>query len=115
MHALFVMDRAPYEDAATQEKLDLVLMGAAFDWHVAVLWLDQGVYQLLAGTTPPHTGHLAGTALAHTLRWQGIDACYVEAESLTERGLCRDALALPVTPIARAELGAWLNRFDLII
>jgi len=46
---LYVFTRAPYSSSAGQEALDAALIGAAFELDVTILFLHDGVFQLMQG------------------------------------------------------------------
>ncbi|MCK7492950.1 MAG: sulfurtransferase complex subunit TusD [Comamonadaceae bacterium] len=49
---LFVLRHPPHGSMNAQESLDMILAAAAFDQSVSLLFLDDGVFQLEAGTVP---------------------------------------------------------------
>jgi tRNA 2-thiouridine synthesizing protein C len=46
---LYVNRKAPYGTIYAWESLEVVLIGAAFDQEVSLMFLDDGVYQLTKG------------------------------------------------------------------
>jgi len=48
MHYLFILQQSPYQSTLAREALDFALASAAFDQQVELLYVDDGVYQLLA-------------------------------------------------------------------
>ena len=46
---LYLNRRAPYGTIYAWESLEVVLIGAAFDQDVSVMFLDDGVYELTKG------------------------------------------------------------------
>ncbi|MEM6710508.1 MAG: DsrE family protein, partial [Pseudomonadota bacterium] len=48
---LFLFRRSPYSSQAAQEALDTLLVAAAYDRPVRVLFLDEAVLQLVAAQT----------------------------------------------------------------
>jgi tRNA 2-thiouridine synthesizing protein C len=49
---LYVNRKAPYGTIYALENLETVLITAAFDQDVSVVFVDDGVYQLRKGRTP---------------------------------------------------------------
>ena len=47
---MYVNRRAPHGTVYAQESLEVVLIGAAFDQDVSVVFLDDGVYQIPQGS-----------------------------------------------------------------
>jgi tRNA 2-thiouridine synthesizing protein D len=50
---LYLNRKAPYGTIYAWESLEVVLIGAAFDQDVSLAFVDDGVYQLTKGRTPP--------------------------------------------------------------
>ena len=84
---LYVNRKAPHGTIYAQEALEVVLIGAAFDQHVSLAFLDDGVFQLTKGQ---ETGEIGVKNFAQAFRALGdyeVTRLYVEKESLVERGL----------------------------
>ena len=47
MHYLFIITQAPYQSSLARETLDLALASAAFEQQVSVLFMADGVLQLM--------------------------------------------------------------------
>ena len=61
---MYLNRRAPYGTIYAWESLEVVLIGAAFDQEVSLMFLDDGVYQLTKGqdrTSPRPTAPWATT------------------------------------------------------
>ena len=85
-----------------REALDAILASAVFDQAVSVLFCGDGVWQLLpeqedlTGSDKPLARSLAALPL------YDVDAIYVDADSLRERGLSPGDL-LPLARLAAPE------------
>jgi tRNA 2-thiouridine synthesizing protein C len=112
---LFLVGRPPYGGIQAQESLDLILSAAAFDQHVAVLFLDDGVWQLLADQRPPQPGPRQLGSQFGLLETYGVEQVWAERESLAERGLTSAKLVLPVGEVPRGELRDLIAEFDFVI
>lgn len=89
---LYVNRRAPYGSIYALESLEVVLIGAAFEQDVRLMFLDDGVYQLKKGQD---TGGVEMKNFSPTYNALGdydINKIYVEREALEERGLTEDDL-----------------------
>ena len=92
---MYINRRAPHGSIYALESLEVVLVGAAFDQDVCLAFLDDGVYQLLAGQDTSAIGVKNYTRAYGALGDYDVNRLYVERESLEERGLCvADLLAL---------------------
>jgi tRNA 2-thiouridine synthesizing protein C len=112
---LLICRRAPWSGPAAREALDVALAGGAFDLPIALLFLDDGVFQLQAGQQPAAVQQKDLTANLQALPLFGVEALYVARADLDRRGLGTEHLSLPVTPVEDADLAALLNRHDLVI
>ncbi|ANE55176.1 sulfurtransferase complex subunit TusC [Methylomonas sp. DH-1] len=108
---LFVMRRPPHSGVRLAESLDALLTAAAFDQRVAVLWLDDGVLQLLAQQQPESLALKDTSAIFTALELYEVTELYLERESLQERGLVPEDLILPVRLIGRREINALIGGF----
>ncbi|AEG00093.1 sulfurtransferase complex subunit TusC [Methylomonas methanica] len=112
---LFVMRHLPHVSSHVQETLDQILTTAAFDQSVAVLFLDDGVFQLKT-RQDSQVMVLKNTAAIFTaLELYEIKDVFVEAESLADRGVGLDDLILPVRTIPRADVNALIRCQDVIV
>ncbi len=89
---LYLNRKAPYGTIYAWEALEVILIGAAFDQEVSVLFLDDGVYQLTKGQD---TGGIGMKNFSPTFRTLGdyeVKNVYVDRDSLAARGLTQDDL-----------------------
>lgn len=93
---LYVNRRAPYGSVYALESLEVVLIGAAFDQDVSLAFMDDGVYQLMAGQDTGEIGMKNFSPIYQALGDYEVTKLYVEQESLDERGLTLDDL-MPLT------------------
>ncbi len=112
---LFVLRRPPHSGSYVQEMLDIVLTTAAFDQEVALLFVDDGVFQL-KNHQKTQQYHMKDTAaIFAALEIYDIHHFYTEVESLQERGLKPADLLLPVQELYRKEIANLLCSFDIVI
>ncbi|WP_020563204.1 sulfurtransferase complex subunit TusC [Methylosarcina fibrata] len=112
---LFVLRGPAHNGAYAQETLDVVLTTAAFDQSVAILLLDDAVFQIKQGQQPERAGMKDVAAIFRALEIYDVHSIYAEAESLQERGLKPGHLCLPVREIYRKDVAALMKRHDLVI
>lgn len=112
---MFVNRKAPYGTIYALESLEVVLITAAFDQDVSLVFMDDGVYQLKKGqqTKGIETKNFSPTYRA--LEGYDIEKLYVEKESLEARGLTEGDLLVDVTVLGRAEMGALMNEQDVVL
>lgn len=111
---LFVLRKPAHSGAYVQEILDIILTTAAFDQNVAILLLDDGVFQLKNGQHPENSGMKDTAAIFHALEIYDVKAIYTEVESLAERGLKPADLCLPVQVFPRKAIAGLMKRFDVV-
>lgn len=112
---MYVNRRAPHGTGYAQESLELVMITAAFEQRVSLVFMDDGVYQLKSGqdTTTLNLKNFSKTFRA--LPDFDIETVYVEAESLTARGLQVQDLIIPVKVLSSAELSELMTKQDVVI
>jgi len=89
---LYVNRRAPYGSIYALESLEVILIGAAFEQDVSLLFLDDGVYQLKKGQNTDAVDMKNFSPTYNALGDYDVNKIYVERESLEERGLTTDDL-----------------------
>jgi len=93
---LYINRRAPYGTIYALESLEVVLIGAAFEQDVSLAFIDDGVYQLMAGQNTAGVGMKNFSKTYRALGDYEVRKLYVERESLAERGLTVEDL-MPLT------------------
>ena len=112
---MFVNRKAPYGTIYALESLEVVLITAAFDQDVSLVFLDDGVYQLKKSqqTKGIETKNFSPTYRA--LEGYDVEKLYVEKESMEARGLTEDDLLVDVKVLSSAEMGALMNEQDVVL
>jgi len=89
---LYLNRKAPYGTIYAWESLEVVLIGAAFDQEVSVMFVDDGVYQLAKGQDTSGIGMKNFSPTYRTLGDYEVKSVYVDRDSLAARGLTQDDL-----------------------
>jgi len=89
---MYLNRRAPYGTIYAWESLEVVLIGAAFDQEVSLMFVDDGVYQLVKGSKPADIDMKNFTPTYRTLGDYGVRHMFVDKASLEARGLTQDDL-----------------------
>jgi tRNA 2-thiouridine synthesizing protein C len=112
---MFVNRKAPYGTVYALESLEVVLISAAFDQDVSLVFIDDGVYQLKKGqqTKGIETKNFSPTYRA--LDGYDVEKLYVERESLDARGLTEDDLIVAVNVLGAGDLGALMDEQDVVL
>ena len=101
---LLIASHAPWSGLAARETLDIALAGGAFDLPVSMLWQGEGVYQLLAGQQPDLLQQKNLQAQLSGLPLFGIEQLYVCKQSLQQRNLLSEQLALEVQLVDKDQI-----------
>ena len=110
----YVNRRAPYGSIYALEALEVVLVGAAFDQDVSVVFMDDGVYQLKKGQDTSGVGMKNFSPAYRALEMYDVEKLYVEKESLQARGLTEEQLIVPVEVLSQDEIGELMEQQDVI-
>ena len=112
---MFVNRKAPHGTIYALESLEVVLITAAFDQDVSLVFVDDGVYQLKRGmqTKGIETKNFSPTYRA--LDGYDVEKLYVERESLEARGLAEEDLLVDVEVLGRAELAELMDSQDVVL
>ncbi len=108
------MRTPPHSGVKLQEKLDVILTAAAFDQHVALLFLDDGVFQLKKGQQPEKQGLKDTASIFNALEIYDVKDLYTEIESLQDRGLKPGDLTLPVKELYRKDINGLIKQYDIV-
>lgn len=88
---LYVFTQAPYSNSAGLEALDAVLIGAAFEQDISVLFIHNGVFQLNQNQST-NDGVKQFTKAYKALEDFGVENIYVDQLSMASRGLTSSQL-----------------------
>ena len=112
---MLVNRKAPYGSIYALESLEVVLITAAFEQDVSVVFADDGVYQLKKGMQTKGIATKNFSPTYRALEDYDIDKLYVEAESLAARGLTADDLVTSVKVVDSAELAELIEQQDVVL
>jgi len=112
---MYVNRRAPYGTIYALECLEVVLIAAAFDQDVSVVFVDDGVCQLKKDQDTAAIGMKNFSKTYRALDDYDVEKIYVERESLEERGLSEDDLIIDVEIMAAKDLRAIMAQQDVVI
>lgn len=112
---LIVSRQAPWAGPGAREALDIALAGGAFDLPIALLFLDDGVFQLAPGQKPAALEQKDLQANLQALPLFGVEQLYAADSSLAARGLADSALSLPVQRLNDSALRRLFQDYDQVI
>jgi tRNA 2-thiouridine synthesizing protein C len=120
--------KSPYGTIYALESLEVVLIAAAFDQDVSLVFADDGVYQLTNNQSTEDIGMKNFSPTYSALGDYDINKIYIEKESLEERGLTLDDLQAltyededddwaekdSIHLVSRAELAEVIDQQDVV-
>ncbi|MCB2020872.1 MAG: sulfurtransferase complex subunit TusC [Burkholderiaceae bacterium] len=112
---MFVNRRAPYGTIFALESLEVVLIAATFDQDVSLVFLDDGVYELVKGQDTQGIGIKNHSKTYRALEGYDVEKLFVERESMDARGLSEDDLIVPVEVLGSAEMAALMAEQDVVL
>jgi len=112
---MFVNRKAPYGTIYALESLEVVLITAAFDQDVSLVFSDDGVYQIKKGQNTDGIGMKNFSPTYRALEGYDIEKLYVDKESLEERGLTEDDLLVEVEVMSRAQIADLMDEQDVVM
>jgi len=112
---MFVNRKAPYGTIYALESLEVVLIAATFDQDVSLVFLDDGVYELIKGQNTKGIGIKNFSPTYRALDGYDVEKLYVERESLIKRGLSEDQLLVDVEVLSSAQMGELMQQQDVVL
>ena len=112
---LYLMRRPPHGSIFAQEGLETVLIGAAFEQRVSLLFLDDGVFVLKRGQSPGAVGLKDFARGFRALPDYDVEHVYVEDRSLVERGLAPDDLIMGVETVGPGRVAEIIDAHDVVL
>ena len=112
---MFVNRKAPYGTIYALESLEVVLITAAFDQDVSLVFLDDGDYQLKRGKQTKGIEVKNFSPTYRALDGYDVEKLYVERESMQARGLSEDDLIVDVEVLSSAEMAALMAEQDVVL
>ena len=92
---LVVSRHAPYGTSIARDAIDAVLASAAYDQDLSLLFMDDGVFQLISNQNPADIEQKNIGSMLKALPLYGVDNIFVHRESLIARGIAEDELLIP--------------------
>jgi len=112
---LFIFTQAPLADSSAREGIEALLVCAAFDQQPAVMFIDQGILQLMPQAE--HAGRKNLNKMLQAIEIYGVETVYVCSASLARFGLTAADIrptGLLIEPAERSAIiqnAAWVVSF----
>ena len=102
---MFVNRKAPFGTIYALESLEVVLITATFDQDVSLVFVDDGVYELVKNHAPTY----------RALDGYDVEKLYVERESMQARGLTEADLLVDVEVLSSAQMADLMAEQDVVL
>ena len=112
---MFLNRKAPHGTVYALEGLEVVLITAAFDQDVSMVFTDDGVYQLMKGVDSKGIEIKDFSKTYRALDGYDIEKLYVDRASMDARGLTEEDLIVDVTVLQVAEMASLMAQQDVVI
>lgn len=101
---LVMFTQPPLAAATNKEALDVALVSATFDQTTALVFVGEGVLQLVKDQQPDELGLKGIQAMLKALSLYDLDQVFVQQEALDRFGLTAENLLLPVAVLNSSNL-----------
>lgn len=112
---LIVNRKAPFGSAFAKEALDVGLIAATFGQQLALLFMDDGVYQLLKDQAPSDIKQKNSSQTLPLLEMYDVKDVFVEAQSLQARNLKVEDFLIPVQVINSQAAARLMDQQDILL
>jgi tRNA 2-thiouridine synthesizing protein C len=112
---LLVCRHSPYGSQLSRSALDIALAASVFERDLSVLFMDEGVWQLLREQDAGSIYFKSIEKIIDSFPLYDLDSLFVDQHSLTQRQLSQSAIRDQVQLLGAQELPTFLNSFKQII
>jgi len=113
---LFISRHAPYGSSLAKDALDAILAASAYDQQLSLMFMDDGVFQLLKNQSSNEINQKSFAAVLPALSLYEINTVYVHKESLEKRQITLNELVLDsVQLIDSAAISSLLAQQDQLL
>jgi len=99
-----IVSHAAFQGAEFKEAVDLALVAAAFDQDITLIFIQQGIYNLIKGQNADALNDKTHTDILTGLEFYDIEKLWVERESLDQTGLLVENLIDGVSIIEQQQI-----------
>jgi tRNA 2-thiouridine synthesizing protein C len=112
---MYVNRKAPYGTVYALEGLEVVLITAAFDQDVSLVFVDDGVFQIKKDQETSGINMKNFSPTFRALEGYEVEKVYADRESLEARGLSEDDLVIPVEILSSEQIADLMDAQDVIV
>ena len=113
---LLIRRQAPYGKSTAREAIDIALAASVYDQDIGILFMDDGVFQLLKNQQSNQIDQKNMASILPALEMYGIENVYAHQESLNARAIRTDELILDnLQLLNNKDVGSLLNQQDHLL
>lgn len=112
---MHVLRHAPHGTIYSYEGLEMILIMAAYEQDLSVVFIGDGVYAIKKNQDTAGIGIKGFAKTFMALDGYDVEKLYVDRISLEERGLSEEDLLVDVEVLDSSAIGALMNGQDVII
>lgn len=113
---LVISRQAPYGKSTSREAIDIALAAAIYDQEIAILFMDDGVFQLLKNQHSLYIDQKNTGATLPALSLYGVENIFIHKESLEARAIDTSDLVLEEFQLLdNKAIGQLLNQQDHLL
>ncbi len=112
---MHVLRHAPHGTIYSYEGLEMILIMAAYEQDLSVVFIGDGVYAIKKNQDTAGIGIKGFAKTFMALDGYDVEKLYVDRVSLEERGLSEEDLLVDVEVLDSSAIGALMNGQDVII
>lgn len=113
---LLISRHAPYGSSIAREALDAALAAAIYDQDLSLLFMDDGVFQLLKDQQAQEISQKNFTSMLSALPFYDIEKIYIHQESLEQRAIAiENVLVENALVVNSAQVSALLSQQEHIL
>lgn len=113
---LFISRQPPYGNSHPREALDALLAATAYEQDLSLLFMDDGVFQLLENQNPKNIYQKNLGAALKALEFYDVENIYVDAQSLVMRNIDQQSLIFDSVKLLNAhEVNLLMAQQDQLI
>lgn len=111
---LIICRKPPYGTSLSREAIDVALACAAFEQDMALLFLGDGIYQLLKDQQTDTIKSKNHGKVLSALPLYDIDQVYIDFEAMQKRQVATEDLLIPVNELSNDDIIALMQSSDVI-
>lgn len=110
---LYICNKAPHSNLLGKDCIDSAMVSAAFGQDIALLFLGDGVFQLLSEMDTSDAGMKNHCAAIGALGMYDVENTFVCSDSLAQRGIDQNQVQAAMKPLTQEEIQNLIQSHDM--